>query len=471
MLQRWDESKQELVETLIPLKQATIFELGGTKQGLWTRGASSATTQVLSFLAIGPDGSAMGTWETITLELPAKALCIGLGATAFWFQSFLPTGKFAVHAWDTEKQRWSSVEGLGGLVTTSGTSFQTVESPDGSSWLFLGGAEPGLLRYDSAGPTLELVSAANTVLKPPKTGAVIAATREAVWVAGFPGYWRYDRARRSWSKPEQAQKGCPLDSGSQGMPYSSIPDNEGGWWVGANQALWRFDPVRGSWQEQTLEVSPELGVVMPSLVTDDTVWGMVGGLVARLDRKTGKARTYGKESGVTLPRMAMNLASEALQQAGGRIWMLAQPSLIYFDSKEDRFLPADFPEEKNPANPRRFTAIVSDPWRPQGVIVLVTTGPVCKLYRGDGSKFDPTPLPQPPELGMYFHLAIHGRFLYVGAMEGLWRIDASGRWERVVAEIRSTRFVRDKEQADILWALGASVFRIGPDPIVRLGPG
>ncbi|MBB6051227.1 hypothetical protein [Armatimonas rosea] len=471
VLLRWDESKQALVETVIPLRQTTIFELGGTKQGLWMRGASTATTQVLSFLAIAPDGSAMGTWETLTLELPAKAQCIGFGATAVWFQSFLPTGKFAVHAWDTEKRCWSSVEGLSGLVMTSGANFQTVESPDGASWLFLGGAEPGLLRYDPAKSTLELASAANTVLKPPKNGVVIAATREAVWVAGFPGYWRYDQAKRSWSKPEQAQGGLPFDSVSQGMPYSSIPDNEGGWWVGANQALWRFDPVRGSWQEQTLAVSPELGVVMPSLVTDDTVWGMAGALVARLDRKTGKARTYGKESGVVLPRMAMNLASESLQTAGGRLWMLAQPSLIYFDAKEDRFLPVDFPEEKNPVNPRRFTAIVSDPWRPQGVIVLVTTGPACKLYRGEGGKFDPTPLPQPPELGMYFHLAVLGRFLYVGAMEGLWRIDASGRWERVVAGMRSTRFFRDREQPDVLWALGASTFRFGPDPIVRIGPG
>lgn len=471
VLQRWDESKKQLSDTIVPMKRADIFELGGTKQGLWMRGTSTPTTQIVYFLAVAPDGFVGDTWETITLELPAKAQWIGFGATAVWFQSFLPTGKFAVYAWDTEKRGWSSVEGVGGLVMISGPNFQTVESPDGSSWLSLGGAEPGLLRYDPAGPTLELVSAANTVLKPPKTGAVIAATREAVWVAGFPGYWRYDRAKRSWSKPEQAQKGLSFDSISLGMPYSSIPDTDGSWWVAGNQALWRFDPVRGSWQEQTQAAAPELGFLLPALVTDDTVWGIAGALVVRLDRKTGKSRTYGQESGVTLPRGAMALSSESLQWVGGRTWMLGQPSLLYFDAKEDRFLSVEFPKETNSVNSRRFSAIVSDPWRPQGVIILVTGDLTCKLYRGEGRTFDPTPLPQPSDIGMYFQMAVLGRCIYIGATNGLWRLDASGRWECIIAGMRNTRLVRDKAQADVLWALGASMFRLGPDPIVRLGPG
>uniref|UniRef100_UPI00286B2F31 hypothetical protein n=1 Tax=Armatimonas sp. TaxID=1872638 RepID=UPI00286B2F31 len=438
-LLRWDETQQTVVETGITLDY-NRGGLSGTRHGIWQQGRENGT---MDFLAVGSDGSLASTWEKVSLSYPqdpehpefqAYPNFLGAFGDVLWFQVAVPLRGYGLATWNPTSKIWSKSEALS---VDYNFSKGVVASSDGSGWTYLGSAEDTLVRYSPKDNLWSAYPLPQRRIKSRLEGSVIAATETAVWLSCGDAVWRFDRATKSWSKPESAQRGTPLRT------TASIPDGSGGWWLGSYDGLWHFDPRTEQWREQTREASLKDSGFGIALITPEVVWAQGDSVLARLDRASGTARLIGQERGV--------LPQGTLHEAAGLTWQRGT-GLSYFDTKQERFSPVAL-------DGRRCRSLASVPHTPdQALLILMEEEQqqqtVLSLYDCQAHKLDPSPLSQPEGKRVLYDLKKVGKKLYIAASDGLWRWEERGRWEAILSGKQFDTLSLDRQDSEVLWAWG-----------------
>lgn len=463
-LWHWDEKQQALIDTEVAVDTRSALALGGTSKGLWRRGSEST----LWFLAVGADGRPRGEWERVGLEFPPNRPTpnyLGAGADVLWFAARLPDGKQYLVIWNPQKSAWSESEAfdssnLGFAFGFSPFGFGVVTSPDGIGWA----CTSSLLGYDPQNHRWENIALPKgKEAQTRSSGVLVAATRSALWVMRTDGTWRYDRAAKTWSKPDTAQTGFQADARFLSLPVACTSDAEGSWWLGTFEGLWRFDPEQGLWQEQTEEATVENTSLACTLVTENAVWGQSDTALAWLDRRSGKARLFGRESLEALGAFG----SMSPRSGAGLCWFLGR-QLAYFESQSQGFVSVPLPSLPEAAESfLTCVAVEGVPGQPQQALVAVNSASTGALYRWSAGALNPTPLAQPDGVRRFYDIRPVGSALFIAASDGLWRWEPSGRWEplvrgeslnSLVGAMGFFRLIPDEKLPSVLWAFGGSGF-------------
>jgi hypothetical protein len=270
-------------------------------------------------------------------------------------------------------------------------------------------------------------------------------TRAIVWVLCADGLWRYDRAAHTWKKSEKALTSLSLDTPMFMLPKQVAWSGGSTWWMGTFQGLWHFSTETEEFQAITESVTADNTWFQPGLATEESVWGAGDVVLARLDRKTGKARLFGPES---LPGQT---GIGNLRAGAGRTWLIG-PHLHYFDGSTQRFIPVPLPSEPTTGRTLYCSAVTTMPGRPGAALLILQSGSGGALYQWEGGTLNPTPLTQPSGPRYPYDLHRLGNLTYLVASDGLWRTNDSGRWERLTTTIFS-RLIRDETNPNVLWAI------------------
>ncbi len=452
---RWDEKKQALIKTSLQ-SDALNSRYGSTKHGFFkfsNRFSSEQKTFPMEFLAVGADGVPANTWETIEPPLPARdgsiPNYIGSAADVLWFQTTV-SEQTRLRTWNPESRRWSASETFATKPFRVFSGANLVESPDRMGWVYGGGGVNTLFGYAPEADRWETSALTERATQktdfPQEDGFVVAATESAVWVACTDGTYRFDRAGKTWSKPESAQVGFVPDAMLFQTPRTCVPAGDGSWWLGSYEGTWRFDPKKGLWKEETQSAGAESRWFLTALVTDDDVWGIGNdSVLAHLNRKTEKTRLFGRES---LPDVrSQNLGMRA---GAGRCWVVGQ-SLHYFDAVSERFVPVTIPKPPGSADITYCPAVASIPGNPDAALILAHASQFGVVHRWERGRLDPTPLPQPPGDRYLYDLRAAGGSVYLAASDGIWRFVENGRWERILSG-RFDGLTSDGEHPGVLWA-------------------
>ena len=435
-LMRWDSDSKHFMDTGIAIQQSGHPIRGGTREGLWW---PTNTQGQLLLQRITDEGVAAGKPEVV---LPDDAPfgkgntpeLIGIVGEYLWFKGYTPqVGRPLVAAWSPASKTWSAST----TASSSGNDLAVTAGGDGMLWLVMSGKELALSGYDPQENRWEQVPPP----APEKEGLlnprILAADATRLWVATQTGLWCYQRKTRLWERSSQT---LPR-SLALGSFTGAIPASNGQWWVGSYYDLWRFDTATGAFTEATVPAGSGFIPLHLKAVTPTAVWGLKGSLLARLDRKAGKAALYGRESGVP------ESLSARLCEAGGTAWLVDQNAPIYPFGREPS--PTTFPAPPSEGNGRQtsWVAVATDPGNPSRVILAAR-----QLYRATPNQLNPTPLAQPDGERAIHDLLTLGSWVYVAASDGLWRFNTALKWERLSAYIFG-ELRQDTEQPDLLWAL------------------
>jgi len=437
-LRYWDPEAQKLLSSTIPYRQSGYGLVGGTKEGLWQR-----TNSEFFFQAIGPKGYPKGEWESVTPDFSALRVTsspefMGISGGYLWFRTY-HEGRNSLVGWNpTTRSCTAEPEALRSAIYTF-----ALPAPDGTLWMTQNSREAGLLCY------LPKTNQWESVLPPEGKelyGKVLIATEKAVWVLAATGFWRWSRTTKTWDRPSAAQRWAQV-GGNWMDSVQSAPRTDGRYWIGSTNGLWIFDPERLTWEERTVAgLGTARGWPLEVLlVTSDSVWAKQGALLARLDRKSGKARFYGRERGGP-SREYLRLA-----EGDGTVWVLpnlSEPTLRY-NPQTDRFEPIP-----TGATDPAWRAVAPDPTDRQRAF-LAPPGYQGKLQLWDRRTRTSTPLETPSALGTIHDLRTQGGFLYAAGDAELWRYDvAQGTWSFVWRGATLDRFLPDPRDPTVFWAGG-----------------
>lgn len=435
-LMRWDSDSKHFTDTGIAVQQSGYPVRGGTAEGLWWQ---TNTQGQLLLQRITDEGMAAGKPEVVLPDFTPflkgnTPELIGIVGERLWFKGYTPqAGRPLVAAWNLASKTWSAST----TASSSGNDLVITAGDDGMLWIAMLGKELALSGYDPQADRWEQVSPP----APEKEGLlnprILAADAARLWVATQTGLWCYQRQTRLWERSSQV---LPR-SLALGSFTGTIPAGKGQCWVGSYYDLWRLDTTTGVFTEATVPAGSGYIPLHLKAITPTAVWGMKGSLLARLDRESGTAALYGRESGVP------ESLSARLCEAGGTAWLVDQNAPIYPFRRESS--PTTFPSPPSEGNGRQtsWIAVTTDPGVPDRVILAAQ-----QLYRATREQLDPTPLTQPEGVRDIRDLLTLGSWVYVAASDGLWRFNMAQKWELlsryVFGELR-----RDTEQPDLLWAL------------------
>lgn len=447
-LRYWDTDAQQFLPTAIPFRPNGYGLIGGTREGLWQR-----TNSAFLFQAIGAGGKPQGEWQEVTFDFSSLSLSyklsqppnfVGLSGGILWFSVSLPNGGGLV-GWDPARKA------LTPLQSSSSYGIFAVAAPDDTLWTAQGNGPVGLLCFDRKANRWESVP-------PPEgrgfDGKVLVANERAVWVLASTGFWRWDRIKRAWDCPKAAQR-WDKAGGNWMDSIASAACSDGRYWIGSGKGLWRFDPEKLTWEETTTAggISTDSALRLDLLLaTKDAVWARSGSLLARLDRKSGKARLLGRESG------GPTTSYVRMVEGDSTVWLLTQlgDSTLRFDPQKERFEPI-------PALPEgmHWTSVAPDPTDPKAAFVA-NAGAHGNLRRWDQRTQEAAPVESPKELNGILDLHTRAGRLYLASTSGLWCYEvAQNKWQRLLSLSGLGSFRSDPQQPKALWA-------VGPETVVKI---
>uniref|UniRef100_UPI00286D3A10 hypothetical protein n=1 Tax=Armatimonas sp. TaxID=1872638 RepID=UPI00286D3A10 len=333
--------------------------------------------------------------------------------------------------WSPITKRWSAPA----PAARSYGELDFVVTPEGSCWLAAQSAEVALVGYFPNENRWEQIAPPEGKREEQTGVRLLAADDEAFWVSSPQGLWCYRRKTKTWEKSSLEPPWDVLRNSS----LRTAPAGNGMWWVAAPQGLWRFDPVQQKFSEATLLAGSGFTPLHLKAVTPTAVWAMKGSLLARLDRQSGTAQLYGRESGVP------ESLTTRLRAAGGTVWLIEPGQPLYVFHQDGKPISYPLPPEQNERS-RGWQAVTTDPADPTRVILATAA-----LYRASLDRLDTTPLVQPEGTREIHDLLTWEGWVYVVASDGLWRFSSAQKWERLLP-YSFGELQLDPDTPSIIWA-------------------